>query len=72
MAKHKYKVTLKNGVVAFAEQEFLDLYTIKSTLNEHQPFVTIGSNVFAKEAIAMIQKVEEEKLETAEKENEHE
>ena len=69
MSKHKYKVTLKNGEVAFAEQEFLDVYTIKSMLNEYQPFVTIGSNVFAKDAIAMIEKIEEEKLETAEKEN---
>ena len=69
MSKHKYKVTLKNGKVAFVEQEFLDVYTIKSTLNEHQPFVTIGNTVFAKDSIAMIQKIEEEKLETVEKEN---
>ena len=69
MDKYKYKVTLKNGEVAFAEQEFLDVYSLKSAMNEHQPFITIGRNVFAKDAIAMIQKVEEEKLETAEKEN---
>lgn len=69
MSKHKYKVTLKNGEVAFAEQEFLDVYTLKSTLNEHQPFVTIGGIVFAKDAIAMIQKIEDEKLETTKKEN---
>ena len=68
MSKYTYKVTLKNCEVAFAEQEFLDVYTIKSTLNEHQPFFTIGVNVFAKDSIAMIQKIEEEKLETVEKE----
>lgn len=69
MNKHTYKVTLKNGEVAIAEQEFLDVYTLKSALNEHQPFINIGRNVFAKDAIAMIQKIEVEKLETAEKEN---
>ena len=69
MGKHKYKVTLKNGEVAFVEQEYLDAYSLKSSLNEHQPFVTIGCNVFAKDAIAMIQKIEVEKLETAEREN---
>ena len=69
MNTHKYKVTLKNGEVAFAEEKFFDVYTLKSTLNEHQPFFTIGGNVFAKDSIAMIQEIVEEKLETAEKES---
>lgn len=61
---NKYKVTLKSGAVTDAESEYIDIISVQSMLNEHQPFVKIGSKVFAKDSIAMI-----EKLKTAEKEN---
>ena len=66
---HKYKVALKCGAVAYAECQYIDILTVQSMLNEHQPFIRIGDSVFAKDTIAMIEKIKDEKLETAEKEN---
>ena len=66
---NKYKVALKCGAVAYAECKYVDILTVQSMLNEHQPFIRIGDSVFAKDTIAMIEKIKEEKLETAEKEN---
>lgn len=61
---NRYKVTMKSGAVADAECEYIDILSVQSMLNEHQPFIKIGSKVFAKDSIAMI-----EKLKTTEKEN---
>ena len=60
----KYEILLKDGTVVEAESQWLTLTTIESLLDDHQPFIHIGDMVFAKDAIAMIKKVE-----TAEKEN---
>lgn len=65
---NRYRVTLKSGKVFEAENKWLDIYTIFSGLNNREPFIQIGDTVFAKDDIAVVQKIEEEKLETEEKE----
>ena len=60
---HKYVILLKDGAVIEAETKWLDLSTILSILSDHQPFIQIGEIVFAKDAIAMIKKIETEKKE---------
>ena len=66
---NKFKITMKNGSVLIAETKWIDLGSIENELNNHEPFVRIGITVLAKDAIASIEKIEEAKLETAEKEN---
>jgi len=61
---NKYVILLKDGAVIEAETKWLDLSTVLSILSDHQPFIQLGNSVFAKDAIAMIKK-----LETTEKEN---
>lgn len=57
MTVFRYKVILKNGMVADAESRYLSLCTIQSQLNEYQPFITIGDMVFAKNEIVMIEQL---------------
>lgn len=64
----KYKITMKNGTALVVESKWVELYTILTDLNNHQPFIEIGCVLIAKDAIASIEKLEEEKL-TEEKEN---
>ena len=64
-----YKVILKNGMFGLFESKWLDIGTVNSMLIDHQPFVQLGDMIFAKNSIAMIEKIEVEKLETTEKEN---
>ncbi len=61
---NEFRVFLKNGMRIHAESKYIDIMTIHSMLNEHQPFMQIGDKVFAKDTIAMI-----EKIEKTEKEN---
>lgn len=63
----QYKITMKNGAVLIAESKWLDLLSICSSLNEHQPFIVIGCVVLSKTEIASIEKIEE--TPTEEKEN---
>ena len=53
----RYKVILKNGIVADAESKYLTIGTIQSLLNEHQPYITIGDMLFAKDEIVMIEQL---------------
>ncbi len=64
----QYKITMKNGTALVVESKWIELYTILTDLNGHQPFFEIGCAIIAKDAIASIEKLEEEKL-TEEKEN---
>ena len=66
---NRYKVLLKDGTVSVVESKWLDITSIHISLCDPLPFIYIGTTVFAKDSIAMIQKIEEEKLETAEREN---
>ena len=66
---YKYKVILKSGAVVYADCQYFDIITIEALLNERNPFIKIGDTVLAKEQIAVIQKITEEKLDTTEKEN---
>lgn len=66
---NRFKILLKDGTVATVESKWLDMSCIHSSLCDPLPFIYIGNMVFAKDSIAMMQKFEEEKLETAEKEN---
>lgn len=53
----RFKVILKNGIVADAESKYLSLVTLQGLLNEHQPFISIGDLLFAKSEIAMIEEL---------------
>ena len=66
---NRYKVTLKNGTVFEAENRWLDTYSLHHALCDREPFIQLGDTVVAKDTIAVIQKIVEEKLETTEKEN---
>ena len=66
---NRFKILLKDGTIAEAESKWLDISSIHNSLCDPLPFIYIGKTVVAKESIAMIQKIEEEKLETTEKEN---
>lgn len=55
---NRFKLLLKDGTVVEVESKWLDITTIHSTLVDHQPFIQIGGTVFAKDAIAMIKKIE--------------
>ena len=66
---NRFKILLKDGTVAEVESKWLDISSIHNSLCDPLPFIFIGKAVIAKDSIAMIQKIEEEKLETAEKEN---
>ena len=65
---YRYKVTMKNGTVVEAEDKWLDTDSIHRYLCNTDPFIHIGKTVLSKDTIAVIQRVEEEKLETTEKE----
>ena len=62
-----YKVILKNGMVGRFGTKWLEPSTVHSMLIDHQPFVQLGDMIFAKNSIAMI-----EKIEMTEEENKHE
>ena len=64
---NKFKILLKDGTVAVAESKWLDISSIHNSLCDPLPFIYIGKTIFAKDSIAMI-----EKIETEEKENEYE
>ena len=66
---NRFKFLLKDGTIAQAESQFLDITSIHNSLCDPLPFIYIGGTVFAKDRIAMIAKIKEEKLETTEKEN---
>ena len=68
---NKFKITMKNGSVFYVETKWMDLCSIEMELNNCLPYARIGGKLFAKDAIASVEKIEEEKL-TEEKENEHE
>ena len=53
----RFKVILKNGIVADAESKYLSIGTIQGLLNEHQPYITIGDMLFAKDEIVMIEQL---------------
>ena len=54
---YRFKVILKGGIVLEAESKYLSLGTIQNMLNEHQPYITIGDMVFAKNEILMIEQL---------------
>ena len=70
MDMYKYLVTLNCGVSTKAESKYLSPSVIESMLNQHNPFVQIGEDVFSKDSVAMIQlmKDESEELTTMKKE----
>ena len=61
---NRFKILLKDGTVAEVESKWLDASSIHHSLCDPLPFIHVGNKVFAKDSIAMIEKVE-----TAEKEN---
>ena len=63
---NRYKVTLKNGTVVEAENKWLEPDGIHRHLCNTDTFIQIGDTVVAKNAIAVIQKIEDEKLEKEE------
>jgi hypothetical protein len=67
----KYKITMKDGTAFVVESKWIELYTIITDLINPQPFYEIGCVIIAKDAIAFIEKIEEEKL-TEEMENRYE
>lgn len=56
---NKYRVLLKCGMVFEAESKWLDTGSIHHELCDREPFIKIGETVFAKDTIAMIEKIEE-------------
>lgn len=54
---YRYKVILKGGIAVDAESKYLSLGSIQNMLNEHQPYITIGDMVFAKNEIVMIEQL---------------
>lgn len=69
---NRYRVTLKNGIVLEAENRWLDTFSIQTEMCKLDPFIQIGDTIFAKDTIAVIQKIANEDKPTEEKENEHE
>lgn len=55
---YKYAILLKDGAVLEVENKWIDIATIHNILVDHQPFFQLGNYVFAKDAIAMIKKIE--------------
>ena len=54
---YSFKFVMKDGTVVIAKSKFIDLSTVHSMLNDHQPFIQIADTVFAKDAISYIQKL---------------
>ena len=61
---NEFRVFLKNGMRIHTESKYIDIMTIHSMLNDREMFIQISDKVFAKDTIAMI-----EKIEKTEKEN---
>ena len=57
---YQYEILLKDGSTIEAECKWLDITTIHNLLIDHQPFITVGCLVLAKDSIAMIKKIEKE------------
>ena len=55
---HTYKVFFKDGTSTYANCHWTGLTTIESLLDDSKQFIRIGNNVFAKDFIAHIQKIE--------------
>ena len=62
----KYEILLKDGTIVEAESKWLTITTIESLLDDHKPFIQIGDTAVAKDAIAVITKIGEEKTEKEE------
>ena len=55
---HNYKVFLKDGTSTYAECKWVDIITLDAMLDDSKHFIKLGDNIFAKDFIAHIHKVE--------------
>ena len=54
---YRYKITFKNGTEVEVESKFLSLSTLEGILNEHQPYISIGDRVLAREEVLLVEQL---------------